>query len=67
MRDVTGETVKNWLARLEEWKGTDGGRGAPDDALKQYLAPLPPHLGNTSKMRGENLLKALRENGEALG
>jgi hypothetical protein len=63
MRDVTGETVKNWRKRLDE--GPDG--GAPDDALQHYIAPLPPEFGDTSKIRGERLLKALRERGEAIG
>jgi hypothetical protein len=64
MRGVDSNTIKNWRARLEEGPNA---RGAPDDALKQYLAPLPPGIGTTSKLRGESLLKALRENGEGLG
>jgi hypothetical protein len=64
MRDVTGETVKNWRARLEEGLGA---RGTPEDALAHYLAPLPPDFGTTSKVRGENLLKMLSERGEVLG
>jgi hypothetical protein len=64
MRDVTGDTVKNWRARLDEGPGA---RGAPDDALQHYLAPLPLDFGSTSKMRGENLLKMLRERGETIG
>jgi hypothetical protein len=63
MRNVTGETVKNWRARLDEGPGA---RGAPDDALQHYIAPLPADW-STSRIRGENLLKALRERGEALG
>jgi len=35
--------------------------------LWSYKAPLPPDFGSTSKMRGENLLKVLRERGEAIG
>jgi hypothetical protein len=64
MRNVTGETVKNWRARLDEGAGA---RGAPDGALKHYIGELPPDIGSTSKMRGEYLLKALRERGESLG
>ena len=63
MRDVTGETVKNWRARLDEGPGA---RGAPEDALKHYLAQIDD-IGSTSKMRGEYLLKALLERGESLG
>ena len=63
MRGVTGETVRNWRARLEEGIGA---RGAPDDALKHYLALLD-NIGSTPKAHGEYLLKALRERGESLG
>lgn len=61
MRDVTGDTVKNWRARLDEGPGA---RGTPDDALQHYLAPLPLDFGSTSKMRGEMLIKVLRERGD---
>jgi len=40
MRDVRGETVKNWRARLEEGLGA---RGAPDDAL-ELQSPAPARL-----------------------
>jgi hypothetical protein len=62
MHDVTGETVKNWRERLME-----GPRGAQDDAWKHYREALPPETGSTSKMRGETLLKSLRERGEIFG
>ena len=62
MRNVTGETVKNWRERLME-----GPRGAQDDAWKHYMESLPPEAGSTSKMRGEYLLKVLRERGEIFG
>jgi hypothetical protein len=64
LRDVTGDTVRNWRARLEEGPGASG---APDDAWQHYRAPLPPDFGSTSKMRGENLLKMLRNGFPALG
>ena len=62
MRDVAGETVRNWRKRLDEGPG-----GAPDNALQHYIAPLPPEIGSTSKIRGETLLKVLRERGEVSG
>jgi hypothetical protein len=64
MRDVTGVTVRNWRARLEEGPGA---RGVQVAAWQHYRAPLPPDLGGTSKIRGESLLKALRERGEVFG
>jgi hypothetical protein len=62
MRDITGDTVKNWRARLNEGPGA---RGVSQDALNHYLAPLD--IGSTPKARGEALIKAFRHRGEAIG
>jgi hypothetical protein len=53
---ISGVTVRNWRARLNEGHGS----GAPQAAIEHYRAPLPPGLGDTPKLRGENLLKRLK-------
>jgi hypothetical protein len=58
--DVTGQTIRNWRSRLRESTGQDpAGPGASKEAWKHFVAPLPPGLGDTSRQRGENLLKIL--------
>jgi hypothetical protein len=64
MAKVTGATVRNWRARLQEMRdGSEPSPGAPLDAWMHYMAPLPPAYGATPKQRGEALLKFLSDHG----
>jgi hypothetical protein len=52
--DVEAATVINWRERLGQGKGD----GASEDAVREYLAPVP---GDTPKARGEILLRAIAQ------
>lgn len=53
---VTAHTVANWRSRLEQGEGP----GASKVELLAYQGTLSPHLGDTPKARGHNLLNELQ-------
>ncbi len=63
MQDVTHETVKNWRERLEQGPGS----GAPEYAIGHYKQLKGDNLGDTSKRRGEALIKIIKTRGHAIG
>jgi hypothetical protein len=63
MGDVTPETIINWRERIEQGPGP----GAPEDAIRSFLEPLPPSMGDTPLKRGNNLVKVLKERSAMLG
>jgi hypothetical protein len=63
MGDVSAATVVNWRERLIQGPG----RGASEEAVQQYNMSLPDRFGETPRLRGEALLKALAKRGDAIG
>jgi hypothetical protein len=63
MRKVTAATVINWRERILQGPCP----GAPDSAVDHYWTLLPPHEGDTPKVRGEKLLIMLEKSASFIG